>query len=287
MKNFQGLLQHIMDHGVERPDRTDVGLSKFVPGACLSWNLAEGFPALTSRRVPIRIAFEETMFFLRGQTDTKILEEKKISIWKGNTSREFLDSKGLHDLPEGSLGTGYSHQWRNFGGLVGEPETGIDQVSNMLAEMKTNPTSRRHVITAWNPAQLGGTPLPPCHIMHMYSVDPVNHLLHSSFIMRSNDVPFGLPFNIMSYALLNIIFAKHLGLTPGTLTYFGHDAHIYQNQYDMVTEQLSRPVGALPTLEITKELTSFGDILDLEYSDLVITGYNPLPDIKDKPAMAV
>lgn len=276
-----------MEHGVERPDRTDVGTSKFVPGQTLQWNLQDGFPMLTTRRVPFRIAFEETMFFLRGETDTTKLEEKRINIWKGNTTREFLDSKGLQHLPVGSLGTGYSHQWRNFGGLVDVPETGVDQIRNMLDDMKANPTSRRHVITAWNPTQLKGTPLPPCHIMHMYTVDPVNKLLHSSFVMRSNDVPFGLPFNIMGYAFLNHAFSAILGLKPGTLTYFAQDAHIYKNQYNMVEEQLQRTPRALPTLKINRSLNSFEDLLALEYSDIAIEGYDPYPDIKDKPSMAV
>ena len=276
-----------MDNGVERPDRTDVGASKFVPGYSMSWDLADGFPMITTRKVPFRIAFEETMFFLRGDTDTKKLEEKRINIWKGNTSRSFLDSKGLQHLPVGSLGAGYSHQWRNFNGKVGHPDTGIDQVKNMIEEMQANPTSRRHVITAWNPSQLDETPLPPCHLMHMYSIDPVNKLLHSSFVMRSNDVPFGLPFNIMSYAFLNVVFSKVVGLNPGQLTYFAQDAHIYKNQYDMVTEQLERTPRDLPSLYIDKELNTFDDMLNLEYSDIRIEGYYPHPDIESKPGMAV
>jgi thymidylate synthase len=276
-----------MENGVERPDRTDVGTSKFVPGYSMQWDLAEGFPILTTRRVSFRIAFEETMFFLRGDTDTTKLEEKKINIWKGNTSREFLDSKGLNALPVGSLGAGYSHQWRNFNGVVGHTDTGVDQVRNMINEMQTNPTSRRHVITAWNPEQVDKTPLPPCHLMHMYTVDPVNKLLHSSFVMRSNDVPFGLPYNIMSYAYLNHLFSRILGLTPGTLSYFAQDAHIYKNQYKMVEEQLTRTPRDLPMLGISKPIESFDDALALEYSDIQLVGYDPYPDIADKPGMAV
>lgn len=287
MQNYHDLLRHIMENGVERPDRTDVGTSRFVPGATLQWDLQQGFPMLTTRRVPFRIAFEETMFFLRGETDTRKLEEKRINIWKGNTTREFLDNKGLHHLPVGSLGTGYSHQWRNFGGLVDVPETGVDQIRDMIDEMKTNPTSRRHVVTAWNPTQLSGTPLPPCHLMHMYTVDPANKLLHSSFVMRSNDVPFGLPFNIMGYAFLNHAFSAILNLTPGTLTYFAQDAHIYKNQYAMVEEQLERTPRELPTFKFKKQLNSFNDLLNLEYEDIEIEGYDPYPDIKDKPGMAV
>lgn len=287
MENFHTLLKHIMEHGVERPDRTDVGTSRFVPGYSMQWDLQKGFPMLTTRKVPFRIAFEETMFFLRGETDTTKLEEKRIFIWKDNTSREFLDNKNLQHLPVGSLGTGYSHQWRNFGGEVGVPDSGVDQIRNMLNEMKTNPTSRRHVVSAWNPTQLDGTPLPPCHLMHMYTVDPVNKLLHSSFVMRSNDVPFGLPFNIMGYAFLNHAFSAILGLKPGILTYFAQDAHIYKNQYAMVQEQLTRTPRDLPTLSFNRELKTFDDLLDLEFKDVTIDGYDPYPDIANKPNMAV
>lgn len=280
MKNYHELLRHILENGTERPDRTDVGSSKFVPGYSMSWDLAEGFPMITTRKVPFRIAFEETMFFLRGETDTTKLEEKRINIWKGNTSREFLDSKGLKHLPVGSLGAGYSHQWRNFNGKVGEPDTGIDQIKNMLHDLKVNPTSRRHVITAWNPSQLEETPLPPCHLMHMYTVDPVNHLLHSSFVMRSNDVYHGLPYNIMGYAFLNHAFSAILGLKPGTLTYFAQDAHIYKNQYEVVEEQLTRESRDLPELVIKKDLDSFDDILSMEYEDIELIGYDPHPALK-------
>jgi len=287
LQNYHDLMEYILEKGVERPDRTSVGASKFVPAQTLTWDLAEGFPIITTRRVPFRIAFEETMFFLRGETDTTKLEQKRIHIWKDNTSREFLDSKNLQHLPVGSLGTGYSHQWRNFGGEVGKPDTGVDQIRDMINEMQTNPTSRRHVVSAWNPTQLPGTPLPPCHLMHMYTVDPVNNLLHSSFIMRSNDVPFGLPFNIMGYAFLNHAFSAILGLTPGTLTYFAQDAHIYKNQYEMVEEQLTRIPKTLPRFNFKKKLETFDDLLALEFEDVEIIGYDPYPDIADKPAMAV
>ena len=283
MENYQALLQDVLDNGQPRTDRTGIG-SISVFGRQLRWDLSEGFPAITTRRVSLRIAFEETMFFLRGESDTKKLEAKNIMIWQGNTSREFLDNRGLHSLPEGSIGTGYGHCWRNFGGDIGVPN-GIDQVQLMLTNLKANPGDRRHVITAWNPQQNHQTPLPPCHIMHMYSV--VDNRLNSCFVMRSNDVPYGLPYNIMGYALLNHIFAQHLGLDPGELVYMGWDVHIYNNQIDMVKEQLSRTPRSLPELKINKDLKTFDAILALEFSDLELIGYDPHPDIKNKPRMAV
>jgi len=270
---------------VTKTDRTGVG-SKFLSGETLEWDMSNGFPIITTRKTTLRIAFEETMFFLRGETDTKILEAKNINIWKGNTSRKFLDDSYLAHLPEGSIGTGYSHQWRNFGGDIDIPN-GIDQVKNMLRNIEANPFDRRHVITAWNPLQLGETPLPPCHLMHMYSVDPDKNALNSCFIMRSNDIPFGLPFNIMGYALLNHLFAKHLGYNPGKLVYFGWDAHIYLNQIDMCNEQLTREPRPLPDLIIHKDISTFDELLKLEYTDVELVGYLPHPDIKNKPKMAI
>jgi thymidylate synthase len=283
MQNYNELIRDVLLNGVDKPDRTGIG-SKAVFGRMLRWDLSEGFPLQTTRRVPLRIAFEETMFFLRGQTDTKILEDKNVNIWKGNTTREFLDSRGLAHLPEGSMGAGYSHQWRNFGGDVGVPN-GVDQIKLLLDGLKHDPGSRRHIVTAWNPQQLSETPLPPCHITNMYSV--IDNKLNSSFIMRSNDVPFGLPFNIAGYALLNHIFASHLGMIPGELVYFGWDVHIYQNQIDMCNEILEREPRPLPTLNIKKSLSTFDDILSLEWGDIELLNYDPHLDIKNKPGMAI
>jgi thymidylate synthase len=283
MENYNNLIRDILDNGIDKPDRTGIG-SRSVFGRMLRWDLADSFPLQTTRRVPLRIAFEETMFFLRGETNTKLLEDKNINIWKGNTSREFLDSRGLAHLPEGSIGAGYSHQWRNFGGDIGV-SNGVDQIKLLLDGLKNDPGSRRHIVTGWNPQQLSETPLPPCHITNMYSV--IDKTLNSSFVMRSNDVPFGLPFNIASYALLNHIFAKYLGMAPGELVYFGWDVHIYQNQMDMVREILERKPRSLPTLNINKDLNTLSDILALQWEDIELLNYDPYPDVKNKPGMAV
>ena len=288
MRNYLDLLKDVMDNGQDRPDRTGIG-SRFVNGRLLRWNLQDGFPMLTSRRVSLRIAFEETMFFLRGLSDTKLLEEKNINIWRGNTSREFLDSRGLTQLPEGDMGRGYGVQWRDWRSH-GSNES-VDQINLMLQGIRQDPHSRRHVVTGWNPGELDQMALPPCHMLQMYTVSgefsTESGRLNNCFVMRSNDVPYGLPYNIMSYALLNHIFAQHLGLAPGELVYMGWDVHIYNNQFEMVSEQLERTPGALPTLRITKDLSTIDDIMQLEWSDIQLKGYNPQPDIKNKPKMAV
>jgi thymidylate synthase len=297
MKNYLELLKDVKENGVDKNDRTGIG-SRAVFGRLLRWNLSGGFPILTTRKVSLRIAFEETMFFLRGHTNTKLLEEKKINIWKGNTSREFLDNRGLTQLPEGNMGKGYGYQWRHWetpgiyvedNGVLMEKHVFVketDQIKDLLEGIRNDPFGRRHVVTGWNPGQLEEMALPPCHMLHMYSVTPDNKL-NSTFVMRSNDVPFGLPYNIMGYALLNEIFAKHLGLTSGELVYMGHDVHIYQNQMAMVDEILERTPKTLPILNIKKDLPTLDSIMELQFEDIELIGYDPHPDIKDKPGMAV
>lgn len=271
-----------MDNGVKKSSRAGNTISVF--GRMLKWDLSEGFPAMTTRKVAFRIAFEETMFFLRGNTDTTLLEEKNINIWRGNTSREFLDDKGLTELPVGSLGTGYSHQWRNYGGKL-DGTGGVDQIAQLIEGLRADPDSRRHIVSAWNPTQLDGTPLPPCHIKHQYYI--ADGKLSSSFEMRSTDVVFGLPYNIMSYAFINAGLCEILNLEQGELTYFGNDVHIYDEQIPMTIEQLDRDPRPLPKIVFKKEINTLDDLLSLEFSDVELVGYDPHPDIKNKPPMAV
>lgn len=283
MRNYLDLLKETLETGIDKDSRA--GPTRAVFGKTLRWDLQRGFPIITTRKMGIRVAFEETMMFLRGETDTKTLEAKNINIWKGNTSREFLDNNGLDYLPEGSLGTGYSHQWRNFGGDMGcQTPTGVDQVANLLTGLRKDPHGRRHIITGWNPQQLDSTPLPPCHLYQQYIVN--GNRLDSTFVMRSNDLYHGLPFNIMGYALLNRFFAAAMGLESGELVYFGVDAHIYKTQIPVIVQQLEREPKPLPHLLIMKDVQTLDDILSLEFTDLELVNYEPHPAL-DRVPMAI
>jgi thymidylate synthase len=310
MNNFDlqytNVMKRVIDTGVDRPDRTGVG-SRAIWGAMVDVDLADGFPIPTTRKTAFRIAQEETWWMLRGETDTKKLEEKKINIWKGNTTREFLDNRGLKYLPEGHMGKGYGFQWRNFGGDYDMPyfdpgkmnpldpknknfyvkdNNGVDQVIQVLEGMKKDPNGRRHIISGWNPQQLHEMALPPCHLYNQYQI--LNGKLNSSFVMRSHDWLYGGPFNFMGYALLNIAFAKYLGLEPGHLTYFGNDVHIYDNQIEMAKEQVLRDSFDLPKIELVKPVKTLDDLFGLQHEDFVFTTeYKAHPDFKNKPKMAV
>lgn len=310
MKSFDEqyleIMVKILNEGVNRPDRTGIG-SKAIWGGAVEVDLEHAFPMVTTRKTSFRLAFEETWFFLRGETDTKKLEEKKIKIWKGNTTREFLDNRGLNYLPEGHMGKGYGFQWRNFGGDYEwhywfehgrmdpyDPQnkntrerdnSGVDQVVNLLEGIKQDPNGRRHIITGWNPQQLDEMALPPCHLYNQYQV--LDGKLNSSFVMRSHDWLYGGPFNFMGYALLNIAFSNYLNLKPGKLVYFGNDIHIYNNQLEIASRQVDRIPFPSPQIILHKDVKTFDDLLSLEYEDFELVGYQAHEDFKNKPPMAV
>lgn len=285
-QQYLDLLSKIIDNGVIRTDRTGTG-TKSVFGATMRFSLQEQFILLTTKKVFLRAIFEELKLFLLGNTNSKILEEKGVNIWKGNTSREFLDKVGLPYLPEGEMGCSYPHQWRNFGGehpLV--PETkghkGVDQIAKIIEKIKTNPTDRRIYLIGSNPAQEHLMALPPCHNYAQFYCDVEKKQLNCCLVIRSNDMFLGCPFNLAQYNLLTIILAKITGYTPGELFYVGVDAHLYLDHIEQAKEQITRTPRCFPKLEIKKDLTSLDDIHTLEFSDLELTGYDPHPAIKAK-----
>ena len=291
--DYQKLLQKIISDGSKRTDRTGIGTIGIF-GTQLRFSLENNkVPMLTTKKMFLKGVVEELLFFLRGDTDTKKLEAKGVNIWKGNTTREFLDKVGLKHLPEGHMGKGYGFQWRKFGahddvvdyesGAYEFVQQGVDQLSKVIHTLKTNPNDRRIIISAWNPAQLDRMALPPCHILVQFYVD--NGKLSAQFYMRSIDTFLGLPFNILSYAILTRIIAQTVGMEAKELIFVGGDTHIYQNHVDQVMTQIMREPFTFPTLTINKKLETVADIEALEFSDFIIEGYQSHPAIKAEMAI--
>ena len=288
-QQYLDLLREILDYGVLKPNRTGIA-TKAVFGRMMRFNLRHHFPILTTKKIFFRGVFEELMLFLRGDTNTKHLEDKGVNIWKGNTSREFLDKQGLQCLPEGDLGCSYAHQWRNYGGEhPAIPETkgmqGVDQIARVLKQIKENPTDRRMYIVGVNPAQEKFMSLPCCHNYAQFICNPNTKELNCLFVIRSNDMFLGFPFNLTQYALLTCLFAKATGYTPNELVYTGVDVHIYENHFDAVQEQITREPMPFPKIIINKSINTLQDLESLEFADISLVGYNPLPPIKAEMAV--
>ena len=286
---YLNLIKHILNNGSSKEDRTGVGTIG-VFGTQLRFSLKNNtLPLLTTKKMFTRGIIEELLFFIRGETDTKKLEEKGVNIWKGNTSREFLDSRGLRYLPTGSLGKGYGYQWRNFGGkempfnYKSYHKDGVDQLSNAFNLIKNDPNSRKIIVSAWNPQQLKDMALEPCHMMFQFQVD--NGKLNLHWYQRSVDTFLGLPFNIASYAVLNMLFAKAAQLEPGDLVFSGGDTHIYKNHVQQATEQSQREPYQFPKLEIKAEINSIADMENLCYEDFVVHDYVSHSAIKAEMAV--
>lgn len=278
-------------NGSERTDRTGVGTFGIF-GSQLRFSLEnDKVPMLTTKKIFTKGVIEELLFFLRGETNTKKLEAAGVNIWKGNTTREFLDKRGLTDLPEGDMGKSYSFQYRNFGGKITSNKydaskrppmnryaDGVDQISEALHLLKTDPYSRRIVVSAWNPKQLSEMALPPCHCFYQMYVD--NGKLSLQWYQRSVDSFLGLPFNILSYAILTKLFAAAANLEPGELVFVGGDTHIYKNHVKQVLEQIVREPYPFPTMKIKKKIQTVEDMENLSFEDFVFENYQSHPLIK-------
>lgn len=288
-QQYLDLLQKILDEGQLKKNRTGTD-TLYIPGHMMKFNIKDQFMLLTTKKVYLRGIFEELKLFLAGDTDTKKLEAKKVNIWKGNTSREFLDNRGLHSLPEGDLGCTYPHQWRNFNGEHPcLPETkglkGVDQIQKMIDLLRNDPASRRIYLTAINPAQEHLMSLPACHCVFQVIANPETKELDSILLVRSNDIFLGAPFNIAQYNLLAIYLAAITGYAANTLTYFIGDAHLYTNHIEAARTQIARKPRKPPALLINKEIRTLDDVLNLEFEDLELVGYKPYPRIKAKMAV--
>jgi dihydrofolate reductase/thymidylate synthase len=263
-------LHHVLTTGEQRQTRNGITWSKF--NRTLSWDLADGFPLLTTKKMFWKGIVEELLFFIRGDTDTTKLSEKGVRIWEPNTTREFLDSMGFTEYPVGQMGPMYGYQWRNFNGQ------GVDQLKKVIHELKTDPHSRRILMTDFNPAQAHLGVLYPCHsIILQFYVE--NGRLDCSMYQRSNDTLLGNPFNIASTSLLTHIIASLTGLKPGKVNLIMGDYHIYESHRDQVLTQLSRTPYDLPKL-LMKPFETLEQVENSVLADYVIYDYQSHPAIK-------
>lgn len=259
MKQYLDLLEHVLNNGTIKHDRTGTG-TKSVFGYQLRCDLSKGFPLLTTKKVHLKSIIYELLWFLKGDTNVRYLQEHGVRIWN-----EWADENG-------DLGPVYGHQWRSWPDYNGGA---IDQISQVIDQIKNTPDSRRIMVSAWNVADVPIMKLPPCHTMFQFYV--ANGKLSLQLYQRSADLFLGVPFNIASYALLCMMIAHVTGLEPGEFIHTFGDAHIYLNHMDQVHEQLSREPRALPRMVLNPEVKS---IFDYDYNDFTLEGYDPWPTIK-------
>jgi len=274
MQQYLDLVRHIQEQGVAKTDRTGTG-TKSVFGYQMRFDLTEGFPLVTTKKIHVKSVIHELLWFLKGDSNTQYLTENGVKIWN-----EWADENG-------NLGPVYGHQWRNWN------DEGIDQIKSVIETLKTNPDSRRMLVSAWNPSVLPDTSvsfsenvannkaaLPPCHAFFQFYV--ADGKLSCQLYQRSADLFLGVPFNIASYALLNLMVAQVCDLKPGNFIHTFGDVHIYSNHKEQLEEQLSRSPKPLPEMKLNPEIK---DIFDFKYEDFTLNGYDPHPLIRGKVAV--
>lgn len=264
MKQYLDLLRHVKENGVSKSDRTGTG-TRSVFGYQMRFNLEEGFPLLTTKKLHLKSIIYELLWFLKGDTNVKYLQDNGVRIWN-----EWAD-------PDGSLGHIYGFQWRSWPDYKGGS---IDQITEAVETIKNNPDSRRIIVSAWNVADLENMNLPPCHAFFQFYV--ADGRLSLQLYQRSADIFLGVPFNIASYALLLMMVAQVTGLKPGEFIHTLGDTHIYHNHFDQVRLQLEREPRPLPVMKINPEVK---DIFDFKYEDFTLEDYNPHPHIKGTVAV--
>ncbi|MBU0679541.1 MAG: thymidylate synthase [Verrucomicrobia bacterium] len=264
MKEYLGLMRHVRDHGAEKQDRTGVG-TRSVFGYQCRYDLAEGFPLVTTKKLHLRSIIHELLWFIRGEGNIRYLHENGVTIWD-----EWADETG-------DLGPVYGVQWRAWP----TPDGGhIDQLGRVVEQIRNNPDSRRHIVTAWNVSELDRMALAPCHMMFQFYV--AQGRLSCQMYQRSADIFLGVPFNIASYALLTLMVAQVTGLQPGDFIHTLGDAHIYLNHLEQVDLQLSRKPYPLPTMKLNEDVKS---VVDFKYDDFELVNYEYHPHIKAKVAV--
>ena len=264
MRQYLDLLSDVLENGTDRPDRTGTG-TRSVFGRQIRFDLGQGFPLLTTKRLHIKSIIYELLWFLRGETNVRWLQERGVKIWDA-----WADENG-------DLGPVYGSQWRSW--PDGDGGT-IDQIANVVNSIRNKPDSRRHIVTAWNPAEVDDMALPPCHCLFQFYV--ADGKLSCQLYQRSADIFLGVPFNIGSYALLTEMTARVTGLKPGEFVHSFGDLHLYHNHFDQARLQLTREPRELPRLTINPDKT---DIFDFVFEDFMITGYDPHAHIKAEVAV--
>ena len=287
MKQYQDFLKHILKEGSDKPDRTNTGITSTF-GYQMRFNLNEGFPLLTTKKVHLKSIIHELLWFVRGDTNLRYLAENNVRIWNEWPYKKFTQSKDYNNQTmkeyvelvrtdeafakkHGDLGPVYGKQWRDF--------SGYDQLANVISEIKKNPNSRRLIVSAWNPPQLKDMALPPCHLLFQFYVK--DNKLSLQLYQRSADAFLGVPFNIASYSLLLMMVAEVCHLEPYEFVHTIGDAHIYSNHLEQVNLQLSREPRKLPVMKIKHH----DNIEDYVYEDFELVDYNPHPLIKGKVAV--
>ncbi|HET6243502.1 MAG: thymidylate synthase [Bacteroidetes bacterium] len=264
MKQYHDLMNHVLKHGTKKTDRTGTGTTS-VFGYQMRFNLQEGFPLVTTKKLHLKSIVHELLWFLKGDTNTAYLNENGVSIWD-----EWADENG-------DLGPVYGYQWRSWPTTDGRH---IDQITQLIEQIKKNPDSRRLIVSAWNVGEIEKMALPPCHAFFQFYV--ANNKLSCQLYQRSADIFLGVPFNIASYALLTLMVAQVCGLEPGDFVHTFGDAHIYSNHMEQVNLQLSRESKKLPVMKINSQVKN---IFDFKFEDFTLEGYDPHPAIKGKVAV--
>lgn len=275
MRQYLDLLRHVLEHGQRKDDRTGTGtLSVF--GYQMRFDLAQGYPLLTTKKLHTRSIFHELLWFLRGDTTLEYLHGNNVTIWDEWATAEQCARFGRK---AGDLGPVYGHQWRNFAATLRPDGTyerdGVDQIARLVEGIQKNPNSRRHIVTGWNPKEADHVSLPPCHTLFQFYV--CDGRLSCQLYQRSADIFLGVPFNIASYALLTHMIAQVCGLRPGDFVHTLGDAHLYLNHLDQAREQLSREPRALPILKLNPAVQ---DVFAFKFEDIDVVGYDPWPAIK-------
>lgn len=292
MKEYHQLIQHVLDKGVEKKDRTGTGTFS-VFGYQMRFDLAEGFPLITTKKLHLKSILHELIWFLKGDTNIRYLCQNGVRIWDDWPFAKFKDSQEYNGesisqfakrISEdsnfskkwGELGPVYGHQWRSWPG----PDGPIDQIKNVLQELRNNPDSRRHIVSAWNPGYVDQMALPPCHAFFQFYI--ANGKLSCQLYQRSADIFLGVPFNIASYALLMHMIAHDLKIEVGDFVHTLGDAHIYTNHIGQVKLQISREIKSLPRININPKVTN---MFDLNYEDITLEDYFPHPHIPGSVAV--